>query len=903
MSAASGAAALSPAQYARAKALFNVLVELPAAERSRRLAEPLDDPAVDAELRRLLAHATATLASAPLDQALQGLVEAPKPGDTLGTWTLEAPIGAGGMGQVFRAQRSDGHFRQQAAIKFLAGLPSAAALRFLARERQILATLAHPNIARLLDGGSTPAGQPYLVMEYVDGQPLLGWCRQQSLTVPARLRLLIDICGAVAFAHRQLVVHCDLKPGNVLVSPDGRPMLLDFGISRLLDEAENAVPVDGSATVDAGQTAMAYTPRYASPEQKAGRRVGTATDVYSLGLMLAELLEVPWPEDGAPQLRGLPEELAAIIERATASEPERRYANVDALAEDLRRYLAQEVVRARRPTPGYLARKWLRRHRWPVAVGSAFVLLLSGFSWQMRAERDSARQAEAAARAVKDFMVGVFQGADPELAGRRDLPVSQVLDAGSERLRGSLAEQPATRAELAIILGAVYQNIGRREQALAHFDEGVALARQIGAPALLADGLHRKAYTLYDQEALSEALPVAREALRLRGDAEAGSSAHLASLRLLGSILSYLGESAEAGATLEQALTLASTTHGAESLEAALAHLDLARHFGGMGDQPATVQEHAERAGALFAAQLGPEHIRVADALEMRILGMVQAGKAGAALPLADQLVARRAALYGEQSLPHSYALQVQGSVRRSAGQHLAAIPSFRASLAIHDALDGPQAPSRLVPSFNLARVLEETGNHAEALRQFEQHHAIQTAHPEGANVPMSRIELHLGRNLRLLGQREAAEAQLRALLAGPAEALAPVRAAVWLELAALAREAGALDLAGQHLNEAAAAESAPGADWHAEWARLQLARGDLAAAREALDAALAEVTAGAGADSVSAALLRIDEAQWLAASGQREAARQLAGTLRERLAPVIDPAGRHAQVLESLSR
>lgn len=892
---------LSPAQHARVKDLFHALIERPATERAAALAALAEEPAVLAELQRLLAHATATLQVAPLEVALQGLVEAPRPGDTLGAWTLEEVIGAGGMGQVFRAHRSDGHFRQRAAIKLLAGLPSLAALRFLARERQILATLAHPNIARLLDGGSTPAGQPYLVMEYVDGQPLLGWCRARALPPPARLRLWLEIAAAVAFAHRQLVVHCDLKPGNVLVTAEGRPMLLDFGISRLLDEAETPA-VERAASADPGQTAMAYTPRYASPEQKAGRRVGTATDVYSLGLTLAELLEVPWPEEGSPQLERLPEELVAIIDRATAPDPEQRYPNVDELAEDVRRYLAQEVVRARRPTPAYLARKWLRRHRWPVAVASGFVLLLAGFSWQMRVERDSARQAEQAARAVKDFMVGVFQGADPELAGRRDLPVSQVLDAGSERLRGSLAEQPATRAELAIILGAVYQNIGQRAKALTLFDEGIGLARGIGAEALLGEGLHRKAFTLYDQEALAEALPVAREALALRAAAVPGSSAHLASLRLVGSILSYLGESAEAGRTLESALTLATATHGADSLEVALAHLDLARHLGGEGGHAAAVQDHARRAGALFADRLGPAHIRVADALEMQILGMVQAGAASAALPKVEQLVARRAALYGEQSHPHSYALQVQGSVRRSAGQHLAAIPSFRASLAIHDALDGPDSVASLVPSYNLARVLEESGNAAAALAQFERHHAIQSARPAGAEVPLPRIELHLARNLRGVGRTAEAESRLQALLEDPAVA-ADSRVEVLLELAALERERGALEVAGQHLRAARAALAEPSPDWQIEQARWLMARGDLAAARAELDAALAQVAAASGADSVAHWRLRIDEARWLAASGQAAAASQLAGEIRERLTPVIDPAGGHALALQSLQR
>ena len=187
-------------------------------------------------------------------------------------------------------------------------------------------------------------------MEYVAGLPILDYCRQQQLVTAARLQLLLDVCAAVAFAHAQLVVHCDLKPGNILVTASGRPMLLDFGIS------DTQAPAAG-----AHLTGMAYTPRYASPEQKAGQRVGTATDIFSLGLLLAELLDAPWPDGQSPELESLPDELAAIIDCATRTDPAQRYPHVDLFAADLRHYLAGEVVQARRATPAYLARKWLHR--------------------------------------------------------------------------------------------------------------------------------------------------------------------------------------------------------------------------------------------------------------------------------------------------------------------------------------------------------------------------------------------------------------------------------------------------------------------------------------------------------------------------------------------------------------
>lgn len=892
---------LSTQQFARVKDLFAELVELPAEQQTRALEQLDAEDAVINELQRLLQHATATLDGQPLQAGLSRLAQMPASGDTLGAWTLDDQIGAGGMGKVFRARRSDGHFQQHAAIKLMGGTPSAAAMRLLARERQILATLAHPNIARLLDGGSTPGGQPYLVMEFVEGLPLVEYCRRHNLATSARLQLLLEVSAAVSFAHRQLVVHCDLKPSNILVTANGRPMLLDFGISRLLGEAERSGPKSDSSNADGVLTAVGYTPRYASPEQKAGQRVGTATDVYSLGLVMAELLETPWPEHAAPMLSALPEELAAIIAMATHPEPAQRYASVEALAADLQRYLAREAVHARRPTAIYLIRKWWQRNWVLSSALASFLILLAGSAWQMRVERDNARAAERAARAVKDYMVSVFRGADPEHAGRRDLPVSHFLDAGSERLRGSLEDQPATRAELALILGTVYQSIGLRQQALVQYDEAIRLTRERRLAELLAEALHRKAYTLYDMEDLTAALPLAREALALRASRASASAEHLASLRLLGSVLSYLDESNEAEQRLQEALELALAHHGAQSIEVALARLDLARHFGAQGDRAVQVQEHASAAGDRFAQLLGPDHFRVADALEMRILGMVQSGQASAAIPHAVQLVAQRSALYGAISHPHSYALQVQGSVYWRAGQHLTAIPAFEASLAIHDELDGPEAVASLVPLFNLARTLEQAGAHGQALELLQRHRAIQQANPDNASVPDARLRLLIGRNLQRLGRLEEADGVLRELLQHNEAADAGLIIDARLNLAGIARERGALAQAQSLLDEIATEEPLRRVEWYGESARLALAGGATAAAGEHIQQALALLIEQLGEDAPETWLLRIDQAQWLKASGQTAAARQLAAEIATRLTPMIHPQGRWASLLAQL--
>lgn len=901
---ASAAPDLDAAQYARVKERFAALTDLPPADRRAALAAIRDDAAVVAELERLLAHATATLDCAPLHAALQDVMGGAGPGDKLGAWTLDEQIGAGGMGKVFRAHRSDGHFHQQSAIKLLGGVPSAAALRFLARERQILATLTHPNIARLLDGGSTPGGQPYLVMEYVEGLPLMAYCQQNALAPAARLRLLAEICAAVSFAHQQLVVHCDLKPGNIMVTRHGRPMLLDFGISRLVEEGDSralgahAKPHNAAA---AAFTSVGYTPRYASPEQKSGQRLGTATDVYSLGLVMAELLQAPWPDEGQPDLRALPDELGAIIALATRPDPEQRYASAEHLAADLRRYLAHEAVRAKPATPAYRLRKWLRRHWMPAIAGAAFLALLTGFSWQMRAERDNARAAERAERAVRDYMVAVFQGADPELAGRRDLPVSQVLDAGRARLQETLRDQPATRAELATILGSVYQNIGLRHTAVELFDEAIALARQQGLPVLLADAMQRKAYTLYDMEDFAAALPVAREALALRASEAPGSSAHLASLRLLGLVLSYNNEFAQAELPLQQALTLANQHHGAESVEAALARLDLARHCGAAGERADEVLEHATAAGAIIQRELGADHFRVAEALEMRILGLVQAGRAAEAVDDAQQLVERRRAIYGRLSNPHSYALYAQGSVLRRAGRHLAAVPAFRESLAIHEELEGSDAEALKAPLFALALTLEAAGDHSEALAQFDRYQRIQLAHPENVAESGLELRLHIARNQHLTGQMAEAEVALQAIAqeAGAEPAADPeIRVAAQLELAAMARAREDLAGAGRWI-EAAGAQDDP--QWQAERGRLALAQRQLPLAGQAFEQAIALESARSGTDASATWLLKIDQARWLAASGQRVEAAALAAAIRQRLSPMLQPQGRWARELASL--
>jgi Tol biopolymer transport system component len=392
---------LNPEQWAEVKRLFMGAAELRPEELSDYLQRECPDQDLRREVASLLDYSGEGLpsADAAIASAAAAVAQEPDPderliGTRLGPYRVEAIAGHGGMGAVYRASRDDAEFRQLVAIKLVrVAAESPETLRRFRQERQILARLSHPNIARLLDGGSTPQGVPYLVMEFIEGEPIAAWCDRQSLSVEERLRLFLRVCEGVEFAHRDLVVHRDLKPANILVTKDGTPKLLDFGIAKMLDPgAEN------EAATLTGLPVM--TPDYASPEQVRGEPVSTAADVYSLGLILYELLtgKMAQPISGLtpdaiasvvcrteptpparlkPQLAG---DLDYIIRMAIRKEPERRYASAGLLARDIQRHLEGHPVTARPDTLGYRSAKFLRRNRISVLAGVLIAASLAGLA-------------------------------------------------------------------------------------------------------------------------------------------------------------------------------------------------------------------------------------------------------------------------------------------------------------------------------------------------------------------------------------------------------------------------------------------------------------------------------------------------------------------------------------------
>ena len=471
------AAALQPADTARVRELFDQLLDLAPAARPDWLQAQVPEPGLRAEIERLLAgHERMGALDLPsiermarigsgAEYAAEGFI-----GRVIGAYTLQRLLGRGGMGVVFLGEREDEGVRRQAAIKLLhRGLLNPVEQRLFRRERQLLATLSHPNIAQLIDGGVAEPGIPYLVLEYVDGVSISEHVQARALDLNARLALFATVCRTVAAAHRQLIVHRDLKPSNILVDGEGRVKLLDFGIAKLLDEDP------GEAT----RTAFAaMTPEYAAPEQLAHGPVSTATDVYSLGVLLHELLLGARPAAADPvkpstqassetlrrQLRG---DLDDILRVALAAEPERRYPSALEFAEDLERHLAALPVRAHPPSRRYRAQKFVQRHRGAVVATMAFVLAvfasLGIALWQARvAHQESGRAQAQASRAdsVRGFLESLFEPVDRGLPQAQQPTVAALVATGVERLRAEPQMAPGERVDLLMMFARLNDRIG-----------------------------------------------------------------------------------------------------------------------------------------------------------------------------------------------------------------------------------------------------------------------------------------------------------------------------------------------------------------------------------------------------------------------------------------------------------
>lgn len=480
------------------KEIVDAAILLPAGEREPYIEDacaelPVLRPQVEA---MLAAFDGATVNSALIASSFSEMaeVEAPVIGCRLGPYRIVELIGRGGMGLVYRAIRDDDEYRKEVAIKVVSGgfFSSEIRQRFLL-ERQILANLEHPNIARLLDGGTTKDGLPYVVMEYVSGKPIDAYCREaeggKGLSLQRRIELMIQVANAVEYAHRHLVVHRDLKPDNIHVTEDGVPKLLDFGIAKALNPL-----IAGTASGMTVDAARLLTPEFASPEQVKGEAVTTMTDVYQIGLLLNLLLTGKQPfqltrnmsmaeiermicHTPAPRPH-INRDLDHVILHALEKDPKQRYASAGALADDMERYLHGFPVQARPVSVFYRAGKFVRRNKLAVAAAAALVLLIAGFIFTLATEVGRVKQQRDFADQIANFLVNIFSASDPTHALGRNISARDLLDHGAAEIESEKDLAPGGRDRLLGTLATSYASLGAYRRSLALYRQLLQLCRQ-----------------------------------------------------------------------------------------------------------------------------------------------------------------------------------------------------------------------------------------------------------------------------------------------------------------------------------------------------------------------------------------------------------------------------------------
>ncbi len=803
---------LNPEQWERVSELFEIAVALPTEQRAAFLRKTREDfPTLHAELAQLLAdhEKTGGFLSDPGWEALPsaiGFGPLVNAGSMVGPYRVIDEIGRGGMAVVYLAERADGQFDQQVALKLMR--PGDAREEFIRRfeqERQILALLNHPNIARLLDGGLAEDGRPYFAMEYVAGMPIDQYCDNRRLSIDDRIQLIMTVGHAVQHAHALLIVHRDLKPSNILVSTDGQIKLLDFGIAKLTEPQHAAYAVPATRTQQ-----RLMTPEYASPEQVTGAPVTVATDVYQLGALAYELLtgqrtlrlqnrtageveraichqQPSRPSDAVTRpgepldtdalskarrttptaLRGkLRGDLDNIVLKALAKEPRQRYQSVDHLVEDLERFRRNEPVRARKPTWAYRSGRFVSRHRFGVIAASlvfaSLVAGLVGTAWQAQVAR---AQATKSAKAI-EFLVAVFETADPEEERDRDITAREVLDRGAERMAIELREQPDVHAEMMNAIGRIYRNIGLQDRAEVMLTDALTMRRQLHGPnslevsdtltelaALYANekdyaashahhaealtirqarqgprslgialNMHEMGMALYGQGQFEDAERVVREALAIRHALTPTADRALGeALSDLAIVLHARGELQSAERLQREALDINTRALGVDHPVVARTSLNLAAVLRALGDPDGAAEGLLRESLRIRRLTFGNRHENVANGATGLALVLSDMGEFEEAQRLLLEALAIRRQNFGNDNPALAMSLVNCGYVFYLKGDMNNAEVYYREAVALARAGSIQDHPRRGVSSFWYARLLADSGRHTEATPLFKE--------------------------------------------------------------------------------------------------------------------------------------------------------------------------------------
>ena len=693
-----------------------------------------------------------------------------RPGAEVGPYRLIRELGIGGMGRVWLAERVDGSVRRQVALKLpRMGWAHGVAER-LTQERDALATLEHPHIARLYDAGIVQAGRPYIAMEYVDGVVVTDYLAAKQCTVRERLQIFLQVAGAVAFAHANLIVHRDIKPQNILVTAEGSARLLDFGAAKLLgrDEEQNLTR----------QVGTAMSPDYASPEQIRGERITVASDIYSLGVLLFEMLSGDRPyrlarQSGAAletaivnaeiprvssvrtlapsvarQLRG---DLDAIIARATQAHPAHRYASAQALAEDIERHLAGDPVVAQPPSGVYRLRKFATRHRYGVGTGAAVLVALGAGAIVSLWQADEARQQAARAERVKDFVISIFTQAVPKAGVGGTVTATDLLAVAASRLDRELASDPAVAAELGLIIADSYDALGYTNETVPILRAAVSRAESslgAAAPVTLDAKLSLVSGTmLADPEG---ALAIVEEVLPLiLRDFRANARRAVIALRYKSFALAKLGRREEAYAALTLGVDTAEKYLGIDHEETIVALGLLSNTEGRFGDRKPQLQHATEalrRATRAFGAQR-PHNTLIAverwyaDALR-------ENDRPGDAVPILRRVYSDQLKLDGTVTQRVRNAQLQLGNALSRVGEAGEALTLIREAVALERAQNPEDTDDRLGFGEALSVVLTLSHRVDEALAQDAYLDELMTRLPP--ETPASRVGTLL-RHARLL--------------------------------------------------------------------------------------------------------------------------------------------------------
>jgi serine/threonine-protein kinase len=799
----------------RLEALFAAAADLPPAERAAYLdATCSGDPALRMQVESLLVASEE--ASGVIGRAVSGTAReaagVARAGQRLGAYEVVRELGRGGMGAVFLGRRADQEYEADVAIKLIRGVHTADQLRRFRSERQILAKLRHPNIAQMLDGGTTVDGVPYVVMEHVDGVPLDQYCNQHRLTIDQRLDLFATICGAVRFAHQNLVVHCDLKPANILVAPDGIPKLLDFGIARLLEPGG-----PGAETLTATRFG---TPAYASPEQITGSPVSVATDVHGLGVVLYELLtgRLPYPvhgksphelerlvldseptlpsaaatQDGAAEsgvkdvaadratdpdrlAQRLSGDLDSILLTALQKDPARRYESVEGLVQDIGRHRSGLPVLAHAGGRAYRAGKFVRRHRASVGVAAAAVLLVGTFtatvtvqSGRLARERDAATVARTSSEEVSSFLIDIFELSDPSESRGNQITVREILDRAAAAIPGELGEQPATRATMMDVMGRVYHNLGLYAQANPLIDSALVLRQAtLGAvhPAV-ASSLNSAAelrFTLGDYDSsrvlFHHALALRRRLLPAGDPAIAETLAGLASLE------SDAGEYEAAEPLFREALAIDRATYGDAHLAVANGLANLGSVLRRKGDYDGA-EPLLRESLAMRRRLLGEDHVDVGQSLNALARLLFLQGRHAEAEAFAREELAVHRKVFGDDAIEVAYSLGNLSAALDGQGDREGAIAARRESVRIARHVFGDEHPTSAAGLQSLASDYHGAGALDSARVIYEYALGLQRNLLASTDPNLGFALTGLGRVLVDLGRAADAEPYLREALA-----------------------------------------------------------------------------------------------------------------------------------------